>query len=217
MHKDTAYVNKLVKKREHERFMEYHLGNIRHAKPLTRSPEPDPLHINNSKKEYQKEVRFTEIERENRILLEKITGIMGKNKRKSFNETSKTNKSLNSGFRRRQLQGIEVENAKFLKRLQEKKSDYETTKYKEDWKKQMNAMKIMANYPFILTDRPRPKRHSIAQLNHKTRMELPEDTQLVRVRVLNGISFLVTVRLTPKVLQITGDCKERKELKVIEI
>lgn len=55
---------------------------------------------------------------------------MGKDKRKTFNETSRTNKSLNSGFRKRQLQGIEIENAKFLKRLQDKKSDYETSKFK---------------------------------------------------------------------------------------
>lgn len=40
---------------------------------------------------------------------------------------------------------------------------------------------------------------------------------MVRVRVLSGINFLITVRLTRKMLQITGDCKETKEIKVIEI
>jgi hypothetical protein len=36
------------------------------------------------------------------------------------------NKSLNSNFRKKQLQNIEIENAKLLKRLQDKKSDYQT-------------------------------------------------------------------------------------------
>lgn len=96
---------------------------------------------------------------------------MGKNKRSTFNGPSQANKSLNSGFRKRQLQDIEVENARFLRRLQDKKSDYETNKFNEDWKKQQNTMKIMANYPLILTDRPRPKRHSIGQFSQKNKVD----------------------------------------------
>jgi len=59
------------------------------------------------------ETRFTEIERENRILLEKITGIMGQKSRHRKRGTSmfvnpkesKDNpKSLNVTFRKRQYQ-----------------------------------------------------------------------------------------------------------------
>jgi hypothetical protein len=46
------------------------------------------------------------------------------------------NKSLNSNFRKKQLQNIEIENARLLKRLQEKKSDYQAQKLKNEWKKQ---------------------------------------------------------------------------------
>ena len=46
------------------------------------------------------------------------------------------NKSLNSNFRKKQLQNIEIENARLLKRLQDRKSDYQTDKYQKDWKKQ---------------------------------------------------------------------------------
>jgi hypothetical protein len=42
---------------------------------------------------------------------------MGKNQRKADSQ-KKLNKSLNSEFRKRQLQNIEVENAKLLRRLQ---------------------------------------------------------------------------------------------------
>ena len=54
MQKDVPYINKLVRKREHERSMEYHLDNIRQAKAMTKNPESELIHINNKKKEYQK-------------------------------------------------------------------------------------------------------------------------------------------------------------------
>ena len=41
------------------------------------------------------------------------------------------NKSLNSTIRRQQFQNIEMENAKMLKRLQDKKPNYETGKLKQ--------------------------------------------------------------------------------------
>lgn len=39
----------------------------------------------------------------------------------------------------------------------------------------------------------------------------------VRVRVIDGVTFLVTVRLTSKSLKITGDNKSQKQLRIIEI
>ena len=57
----------------------------------------------------QREDRFTEIERENRILLEKISSIMGKPKqRNNQSQSQKLNRSLNSSIRKRQMQNIEI-------------------------------------------------------------------------------------------------------------
>lgn len=53
------------------------------------------------------------------------------NKRTADGERDRMNKSLNSNFRKKQLQNIEIENARLLKRLQDKKSDYDTGKLKE--------------------------------------------------------------------------------------
>ena len=50
------------------------------------------------------------------------------------------NRSLNSNFRRKQLQDIEIENARMLKRLQEKKSDYDARRLKIEWKKQKKVI-----------------------------------------------------------------------------
>lgn len=50
MHKETAFVNKLVKRKEYERSMEYHLENIKNVKPITRPLENPDVSINNRKK-----------------------------------------------------------------------------------------------------------------------------------------------------------------------
>lgn len=53
------------------------------------------------------------------------------NKTKKMNttdpwSTNRHNKSLNSTYRKKQLEEIEIENAKLLKRLQDKKPNYDT-------------------------------------------------------------------------------------------
>ena len=37
-----------------------------------------------------------------------------------------------------------------LKRLQEKKSDYQTEKFNQDWKKQKEVIKNIASFPLVL-------------------------------------------------------------------
>ncbi len=46
-----------------------------------------------------------------------------------------------------------MENAKLLKRIMDKKSDYDSKKLKEEWKEQKKVIKNIANYPFIIRDR----------------------------------------------------------------
>ena len=46
-----------------------------------------------------------------------------------------------------------------LKRLQDKKPNYDTEKLKQDWLKQKHVIKNVANYPFILNDKRRATIH----------------------------------------------------------
>ncbi len=71
-------------------------------------------------------------------------------------------------------------------------------------------MKIMSNFPFMLSDRPKAKRHSVLNIDKQKRNLLIQPIELVRMRVVNGISFLITIQLSSKMLRITGDCKDRK-------
>ena len=48
------------------------------------------------------------------------------------------------------METIEVENMRLLKKIKEKKSDYDSHRLKEEWKKQKEVIKNIAFYPFIL-------------------------------------------------------------------
>ena len=124
-----SYNNRGLKKREEDRKMDSHLERIKQARPNTTgiSFYDQPRALNNGKKNMQIEDKFTEIERENRLLLEKITTTMNK-RAVSVSERERPNRSLHGSFRKKQLTNIEVENARMLKRLQERRSSYQTEK-----------------------------------------------------------------------------------------
>jgi len=64
----------------------------------------------------------------------------------------KMNKTLNGGYRKKEMQKIEFENAKMLQRLKEKKSSYGVTGLQKDWQRNKKVIKKMSLYPFILND-----------------------------------------------------------------
>jgi hypothetical protein len=79
--------------------------------------------------------------------------MMGKRNGPSLSNKNKCNKSLNQSYRRKQLQNIEEENAKMLKRLQEKKSSYATEKLRKDWVENKDIIRKMSNLPFHINKR----------------------------------------------------------------
>ena len=125
-------------------------------------------------------------------------------------------RSLNAPFRRRQLESIEVENARLLKRIQEKKSDYNTKKLKQDWKKQKEVIKNIAFYPFIIrTNNGRgTKRRPVSMHKHELNFErgtsLSGEIEMVRARTLEGESFVVTIKMDEEVLRIIGERRKTK-------
>ena len=64
--------------------------------------------------------RYTEIERENRILLEKMSNIMQNPRPNLYNPDRNQKASLNRVQRKKEMMKITVENQAILKRLQEK-------------------------------------------------------------------------------------------------
>ena len=101
------------------------------------------------------EARFTEIERDNRILLEKMTSIMknGRGNRPNTQQakTQSPRKSLNNDKRKFSLMRITLENQLILKRLQQAESYYDTSEWETDFKKREKILKVMCEYPYQLS------------------------------------------------------------------
>lgn len=64
------------------------------------------------------------------------------------------------------MQNIQIENAKMLKRLQDRKANYETQKFKQSWRKQKQVIQNQSNYPFIFNNERR-KRSSVSQVGSR--------------------------------------------------
>jgi Hemingway/CFA97 len=112
--------------------------------------------------------RFTEIEKANRILLERMTHIMQGSgsttaaaaNRTLYNSTPASSglvmhkRSLNSEVRKKELMKITIENQHILRRLQEKTSNYSVQRWEEDFRETEKRMKSMCEYPFALFTDP---------------------------------------------------------------
>lgn len=110
---------------QHHRDRLHYLSSKRRTK-VTLEPPIDPyrsLFEDNPKRNYFMENKVTEIERENRMLFEKIARISRNRRSDSFGETSKEKlRSLNRVLRKKQGEVIEVENARMFNRIREQKA-----------------------------------------------------------------------------------------------
>lgn len=133
---------------------------------LTNIEDEHTTGLSHKKKQMLSENKYTEIERENRILFSKISDIMlqRKSSPKSrerdvlFSPSARMSKgeykhSLNLQYRRREFQRIEVENAKLLKRLQTKKSPYQANRLQKEWEQKKQVIRNMSSFPVILFDK----------------------------------------------------------------
>merc|ERR1719163_1772980 len=103
--KAMPVASKICSKSNHDRARRIHaykLNNIRSS--VDTKPPKQHKHLkNNRKKEQMMEERFAKIERENRILLEKMSTIMRNNTLDNVNQSSKFSHSLNKAQRKKEL------------------------------------------------------------------------------------------------------------------
>jgi hypothetical protein len=123
--------------------------------------------------------RYTEIERENRILLEKMTNILQNPKGISHANPHLSNiggvsvqasqvaaqqaaifpgykKSLNREARKRELMKITRENQVILKRLQEKKPNYNVTRWAHEDNERRKLLNNICEYPYQIGSKDDP-------------------------------------------------------------
>ncbi|CAG9328190.1 unnamed protein product [Blepharisma stoltei] len=164
MYRALPVGNKVVDKRFKLKTQEIHEWKLKHAtSSLSSTPPPSYRHVSkNTKKSQLLEEKFTEIERENRILYEKMYKIHSTNKNPKSNSAKK---SLNSDLRKRRMQEIIAENASLLKRIQKKESTYRIDKYEVDRKETEKILNNICEFPYILGVEGKPIRNLSARLN----------------------------------------------------
>ena len=147
--------NKLLQKLWDEKNQVIHKQKIKNIKSRIdqKSPYRYAHVFKNSKKEQILEGkdysdRYTEIERENRILLEKMSQII----QTRSNSMSKVNKfqMINESKRKKSLEKLVSDNSFFVKRLKKQSSFYSLAKFEEERKEQEGYLHRISEFPYRL-------------------------------------------------------------------
>lgn len=142
-------LNKHTDSKYYQRCQEIHRSKLFTIKSAIDNSEPHrPSHLRkNMKKEQMKEDRYAEIERGNRILLEKMSTIMQGEKLDNKNQSIAYSHSLNKGQRKRELQRITSENQAILRRIQMREPTYDHLQWEEDAKKNERYAANIREFP----------------------------------------------------------------------
>ena len=176
----TAANNKLLKKRWDTTRYDMHRKKVHQAEAVIDNHAPKTyLHLHLKLKKMQiEEERLATVERDNRILLEKMSFIM-RTKGRVDNINDYQHKSLNKTKRQRELLRVTHENQAILKRITSKEPHLNHLNWEEDWKANQQYMDNIANYPkewykaIVRKTKPRKKKPS-----EKTEEEQDEEAPL---------------------------------------
>lgn len=140
--------NKLLQKRWDTTYYDEHRNRVRTIKPVvdTRAPQTY-VHMHLKLKKLQlEEERMSTIERDNRLLLEKMSQII-RTRGRVDNRNYYQYKSLNHEKRQRELTRVTKENQKILGRITVREPEYSHTRLEREWRKQEQLMDNIARYP----------------------------------------------------------------------
>lgn len=164
MDRGLAYSSKICAQREHERRAELHKKKLHKVKPSVDTSEPRTFalaHVHgNLKKEQMLEERYTEIDRENRILLQKMSNIMKQPQSargpgptappQPRTSSAGPPRSLNNDARKKELLRITRENQIILKRIQQAQPVYNHVEWEGLNRRNMMYLRNSAEYPLVL-------------------------------------------------------------------
>lgn len=150
MHKGLV-ASKACAKRVREREDAMHKQRIRAMKPEIDTMPPESIGLdhlrNNLKREQMLEERYHEIDRDNRILLQKMSDIMKHPSVKSGGGDQSAPVSLTRTARKADLQRITQENHAILKRIRQAGPVYNRIDWEEDFRRSGTYLKNSCEYP----------------------------------------------------------------------
>ncbi|KAM9264968.1 uncharacterized protein CFAP97D2 [Cariama cristata] len=127
---------------------EEHKKRIQAAKPLVDTSAPatySHLHLKLGKLKLEED-RLSIIERDNRLLLEKMSCIM-RTKGQIDHKNDYQAKSLNGEKRKQELRRVNQENRAILDRITKSQPQYRVQRWHEDWQRAEKYMANIARYP----------------------------------------------------------------------
>merc|ERR1719356_853606 len=129
--------NKLCAERTRQKNLELHRQRIKAMKPQVDTSEPNVVHLDhlrtNLKREQLLEERYFEIDRENKILLQKMSDIM-KHTTYGGERARSGPPSLNRDLRKMELMRITQENQAILKRIQKAQPIYNHVEWEDSYR-----------------------------------------------------------------------------------
>eukprot|EP00049_Salpingoeca_infusionum_P005323 m.90880 g.90880 ORF g.90880 m.90880 type:complete len:585 (+) comp12932_c0_seq1:94-1848(+) len=140
--------SKMLAKRWDDSSYALHRSKLRNAKPTVDTRPPKTyMHLQLKLKKLQvQEERLATIERDNRILLEKMSHIM-RTRGRVDNTNDYDHKSLNRTKRQQELLRIAQENQAILKRISAKQPFYDRTSWEDDYEKSAQYKTQIARFP----------------------------------------------------------------------
>nr|XP_022344438.1 uncharacterized protein C17orf105 homolog [Crassostrea virginica] len=152
MHKSYQSIlpthNKLLQKRWDTTYYDEHRRKVRTAAPMvdTKAP-PTYMHLHLKLKKLQlEEERLATIERDNRILLEKMSYIM-RTRGRVDNRNMYEYKSLNKEKRQRELLRVTKENQAILQRITVRQPEYSAKRWADIWDEEQKFIDNISHYP----------------------------------------------------------------------
>jgi hypothetical protein len=143
-----------------------HRRKLKEMRPaIDNKPPPRYIHLEqNLKKQQMDEERYSQIERENYLLLDKMSYIMTHPQlldEKFMGAPVTFGKSLNKEFRKRELMRITEENLQILRRIQHKEPYYSHLEWEEKSRRDEEYLRNCAEYPLVLPARQTLVRDSL--------------------------------------------------------
>ncbi|KAM3936125.1 uncharacterized protein CFAP97D2 [Leptodactylus fuscus] len=140
--------NKYLQQKWDKTYYDEHKRKVQSAKPMVDTNSPQAyVHLNLKLKKLKlEEERLSIIERDNRLLLEKMSAIM-RTKGRIDNKNNYEAKSLNKEKREQELLKVSRENQTIGDRITKCEPQYRVEKWHEDWVKAEKYMDTIAKYP----------------------------------------------------------------------
>lgn len=140
--------NKLLQMKWDQTYYKEHRRLVRDAQPMVDTKAPATyMHLHLKLKKLQlEEERLATIERDNRILLEKMSYIM-RTQGRVDNRNNYEYKSLNREKRQRELLRVTKENQAILKRVMMRKPEYSAHQWQREWEENQTFLDSISHYP----------------------------------------------------------------------